>query len=620
MMQRTFNMTVLIATGLMAFPLVAQRSQAPLTNADVLKMVKAGVPEVQIVKSMQFRHAKFDLSPDALLALQRGGVRQNVLKAMEIKSQADGEITGDGRLVRKAGEVPAAKLGAGKTGQKVANPRAMHLNEMIIAVLQRQRSVADVETAQMRVPVRAPAQVGTIGQSQTMSATAGSRTKQVVQARAARVAVNDGTKPAAQPAKSMTASAPNALIQKTPSSVNIASSQTQVATGTAPMLRASATPLLMQAPGGNSGPGLQSQGGTGGPSNPGGSGGPSGQPQSSIGGPSSLRQANGGNSGGGWPGSNGGTGNSNGGTGNSNGGAGVSTSNNKLASIEQVHNFDSSVLVCAQNPQFRILNVSGSSFPATFTPIDQYNLYTITGCSFGNANPNNKVYVYGTGQFQGNFNIKFWNDNSIALSLDESISGFPDLDNLTLVVQRSDGQQAQKGGFKFYAARQTVELKTIPTSWVNLATLTSGFKTLSAEYSSPPTSDQGGPGPGPGSAYVSRYFSGAKFDPVSTYDHFYFNNLAPGWNTDSFQLTTYPLDCPYTVTWRQNFGAWSSGWDGNNIYVGLSDTSCSGFNPDSLILGIPLNIYQNRTGSYYALKVWVTGPRGLDPLTNNRTQ
>lgn len=286
----------------------------------------------------------------------------------------------------------------------------------------------------------------------------------------------------------------------------------------------------------------------------------------------------------------------------------------------QLHNFDNNALVCAQNSQFRILNVSGSSFPATFTPIDQYNLYTITGCSFGNASPNNKVYVYGTGQFQGNFNIKFWNDNSIALSLDESISGVPDLDNLTLVVQRFDGQQTQKGGFKFYAARQTVELKTIPTSWVKLATLTSGFKTLNPEYSSPPTSDQGGPGPGAGSAYVSRYFYGTKFDPISTYDHFYFNNLAPGWNTDSFQLTTYPLDCPYTVTWRQNFGSWSSGWDGNNIYVGLSDTSCSGFNPASMVLGIPLNVYQNRTGSYYALKVWVTGPRGLDPLTNNRVQ
>lgn len=598
--QCIFKTTAAIAIGLISVLLVAQRSQAPITNADVLKMVKAGTPEVEIVKAMQSRSAKFDLSPEALLALQREGAGQNVLKAMEIKSQTDGGMADGSRQVRRAGELPAVQPGPANPGQKIVNPRATHLGDVTIATLQKQKSVADVEAAQMNVSVRPQMQGGTIiGQSQTMSATGANRTTQTVQAHATTVAANTVTKPVSQSTKGAATLAPTAVVQRAPSAVNVAPGQTQVATGNAPMLRASATPLLMQAPASNSGSGGQPQAGTAGPSNQGGSGSPSGQLQMVSGGPSSQPQVN---------------------AGNSTGGSGVSTSNSRLASMEQLHKFDSSALVCAQNPQFRILNVSGSSFPATFTPIDQYNLYTITGCSFGNANPNNKVYIYGTGKFQGNFNIKFWSDNSIALSLDESISGFPDLDNLTLVVQRSDGQQTQKSGFKFYAARQTVELKTIPTPWVTLATLTSGFKTLNPEYSSPPTSDDGGPGPGAGSAYVSRFFYGQKFDPSGRYDHFYFKNLAPGWTTDSFQMFTYDLSCPYTVTWRQNFGTWSSGWDGDNIYVGLSDTSCSGFNPASMILGIPLNIYQNRTGSYYTLKVWVSGPRGLDPLTNNRAQ
>ncbi|HKI24875.1 MAG TPA: hypothetical protein VKA07_01040 [Candidatus Sulfotelmatobacter sp.] len=276
---------------------------------------------------------------------------------------------------------------------------------------------------------------------------------------------------------------------------------------------------------------------------------------------------------------------------------------------------NSTALVCTNNPQFRILTVSGSQSTVTFTPIDQYNLYTITGCSFGNPDSKDKVYLYGANNLNVDFLIQFWSDNSIAVCLNPGLAGLPDLNKLTLVVQRGDGQQAQKGGFSFYAARQTVQLSAIPSSWVTLAALGSGStygnKTMDAQYSSPPTSS---PGPGAGTAYVSRSFNGAKFDPTGQNPDFYnFTHLAPGFTTDSMQLITYPQNCPYVVTYKQDFGTWHAYWgtdNPNNIYIFLSDTTCSGVLPPT-----PWINYQNSTGSYYALKVWVNGPLGIDPIT-----
>ena len=78
-------------------------------------------------------------------------------------------------------------------------------------------------------------------------------------------------------------------------------------------------------------------------------------------------------------------------------------------------------------------------------------------------------------------------------------------------------------------------------------------------------------------------------------------------------MTTYDQNCPLAVTYKHDFGTWSWDWDKgnpNNIRVWLSDTTCSGLSPPT-----PWVNYQNWTGSYYALKVWVIGPRGIDPLT-----
>jgi hypothetical protein len=60
---------------------VAQQRK-PLTNSDVTKMVKGGLPESVVVASIKFHPANFDVSPDALIALHKAGVTQAELDAM----------------------------------------------------------------------------------------------------------------------------------------------------------------------------------------------------------------------------------------------------------------------------------------------------------------------------------------------------------------------------------------------------------------------------------------------------------------------------------------------------------------------------------------------------------
>ena len=496
-----------------------------LTNADVARMLQAGLAESVIISSIRSARKNFDFSLAGCQTLKRARVSEGILAAMGDGSTRPCNVSGapktslavpseqetllgsqtpglaDGR--QKAGELnprsgPAhgkatdrqvvqllQKPGTAKKGPVVKSSRAARENAAIIAVLQKQRSAADLEVAQMKLSLQ-PAPLAGAGGAKLMSASGSAGTS-----------------------------------GQTPGGAG------NLSTGT------------LQTP----------------------SGGSSGQ------------------------------------------------KGNIPSSIIHGQYFNNIAITCANNPTFRILNVSGSGDPATFTPIDHYDLYTITGCSFGNTS--GKVYIYGTGSFQENFIVKFWSENSITVSLDSSLRGVPDRDNITLVIQRDDKQQTQKSGFKFYAARETVPLKRIPESWVQLEKLwTDDSNTpVNAQYSSPPSSP---PGPSAGTSYVSRFYDGEKFSMTEGNDYYDFSQLAPGWTTDSFQVTTYAQTCPFTVTYRQDFFEWKWDWDVNNILVSVSATSCSGF-----FAGMPLKNYQNWTGSYYALQVWVAGPRGLDPLTNH---
>ena len=128
-----------------------------LSNADILKMLKGGVPESVIVSSIRSANHNFDFSPAGCRELQSANVTRQVLDAM-----------GDGSVrpcptIRGNAEQPVGvrnvvvKLGPPKALEKVRNPRLAQQHAEIIAVLEQQRQVTDRELAAIKVNVRPPA-------------------------------------------------------------------------------------------------------------------------------------------------------------------------------------------------------------------------------------------------------------------------------------------------------------------------------------------------------------------------------------------------------------------------------------------------------------------------------
>jgi len=73
-------LAILLAT---VTPSLAQSAaDAPLTNADIVKMVKAGIPESVIVRKVQMSESNFATSPNALIELNRQHVPDDVMAAM----------------------------------------------------------------------------------------------------------------------------------------------------------------------------------------------------------------------------------------------------------------------------------------------------------------------------------------------------------------------------------------------------------------------------------------------------------------------------------------------------------------------------------------------------------
>ena len=69
----------LLLLSLAAF---AQTGKQPLTNADVIEMSRAGVPESTIILAIQKTPVKFDVSAEGILALHAAGITEPVLNQM----------------------------------------------------------------------------------------------------------------------------------------------------------------------------------------------------------------------------------------------------------------------------------------------------------------------------------------------------------------------------------------------------------------------------------------------------------------------------------------------------------------------------------------------------------
>ena len=75
--------SALLSASLLAISAYAQQSKdAPLNNASVVKLVKAGFKEKTILAIIANKSAIFNLSPDQLIELKRQGVSENIILAM----------------------------------------------------------------------------------------------------------------------------------------------------------------------------------------------------------------------------------------------------------------------------------------------------------------------------------------------------------------------------------------------------------------------------------------------------------------------------------------------------------------------------------------------------------
>jgi hypothetical protein len=282
--------------------------------------------------------------------------------------------------------------------------------------------------------------------------------------------------------------------------------------------------------------------------------------------------------------------------------------------------FQNLAITCSHDSSLRVLTASGGPAPAIFTPDQKYNFYTLTGCSFGNPGTNSKVYFYYQGTFREDFQIQEWTDNWIKLSLDQNISGVDDQNDVTLVLQRDDGKQWTKSGYKFYAARQTVQLAPIPQVNFSLDhfrsdnAVTENWKSTYTSASSPSVV----PNLAGLSAQVHWDITANPDGTLLGGDDVYeFSKLHSTFVLDSASMQWRDVSCsdPKDNQFAASKNEWSIDWYGNTgIRVNWQGQVCKN-TPGSCGGAFQPDCFANAPESNYGINVWVSGPRGLDPWT-----
>jgi len=81
----TLGLLLVFATNAAA---LAQQGEAPLTNASVVKLVRAGFKEKTVIAIIHSRATRFNLDPDRLIELKRSGVSENIILAMLAQTES----------------------------------------------------------------------------------------------------------------------------------------------------------------------------------------------------------------------------------------------------------------------------------------------------------------------------------------------------------------------------------------------------------------------------------------------------------------------------------------------------------------------------------------------------
>jgi hypothetical protein len=261
--------------------------------------------------------------------------------------------------------------------------------------------------------------------------------------------------------------------------------------------------------------------------------------------------------------------------------------------------------ICPPGAQPVLRTVDGQKSGVIFTPQATYiqmaptnptsSFYTIEGCHFGDV----PGHVALTGPFsKGKIDLAVdtWTDSGIIVHVPADVSGEFDQDNVTLALTIS-GMPLQAPGFKFYAARDEVLLSSVPANQATLAgpKLRSNFPFFQS--------------PGFGTFDVQRN-ADTTFSPGT--DYVSLDGLQRGFVPAAFQASRYaPLtadQCNYMINragMQISFdGQWSAQWDGNRLRVDWPVGHC--YAPG-----------YNEWAAWYGAKIWVIGPRGIDPWPPN---
>jgi outer membrane lipoprotein SlyB len=79
-MMKKILFAILLAVPLLAALAPAAANAAPMTNDDVIKMVKGGLGDATVLQAIEGAEHGFDTSPDGLVRLKQGGVSEAVIQ------------------------------------------------------------------------------------------------------------------------------------------------------------------------------------------------------------------------------------------------------------------------------------------------------------------------------------------------------------------------------------------------------------------------------------------------------------------------------------------------------------------------------------------------------------
>ena len=126
----TTLITLLLLAGSALGVQTQSKQEGPMTNAEVIKLVKAGFKEKTIVLIIASRIPKFDLTSDQMIKLKRAGVNENIIVAMLARQEgsdmpADDSSWGDdpffnSKLDPKDGSTKGSGTGSGSDGSSTS--------------------------------------------------------------------------------------------------------------------------------------------------------------------------------------------------------------------------------------------------------------------------------------------------------------------------------------------------------------------------------------------------------------------------------------------------------------------------------------------------------------------